>query len=75
MAKIDRIKELIGFLKILFATFVAIDVSLIAWIAKNYQVNSSFFNFSAWLLIIIFSIAIVVDVKAILSNIRRLEEL
>jgi len=31
MAKIDEIKELIGFLKVLFATFVAIDASLIAW--------------------------------------------
>lgn len=35
MAKLDELKELIGFLKVLFATFVAIDVSLIAWLFKN----------------------------------------
>ncbi len=65
MAKIDEIKELIGFLKVLFATFVAIDVSLIAWLNKNYLHNSEIFNIGAFLLIILFAFAIVVDVKAI----------
>jgi hypothetical protein len=75
IAKIDEIKELIGFLKVLFATFVAIDVSLIAWLTKNYLSNSTLFNSGAFMLIVLFSIAIVIDVKAILKNIKRLKDL
>jgi hypothetical protein len=75
MAKIDEIKELIGFLKVLFATFVAIDVSLIAWLTKNHLDNTSLLNSGAFVLIILFSFAIIIDVKAILKNIRRLKDL
>ena len=35
MSQAERIKELIGWLKIVFAALVAIDVSLIAWLAQN----------------------------------------
>ena len=37
MSKIDRIKEELGWLKVVFAIFVAIDVSLMAWLAQNYS--------------------------------------
>jgi hypothetical protein len=37
MAKIDKIKEFIGFLKAIFVTLIVIDTSLIAWIFKNFQ--------------------------------------
>lgn len=40
MSKIDRIKEELGWLKVAFAIFAAIDVSLIAWVAQNYQAAS-----------------------------------
>jgi hypothetical protein len=36
MAKIDRLKEEIGWLKVVFAVLVAIDASLIGWLAQNY---------------------------------------
>jgi len=75
MARIDEIKELIGFLKLLFATFVAVDVSLIAWFTKSYQSNENIINIGALALIIIFAIAIVIDVKAILKKIRYLKDL
>lgn len=35
MAEIDKIKEEIGWLKVVFALLVAIDVSLIAWVAQH----------------------------------------
>ena len=35
MSRSDRIKEALGLLKVLFVSLVAIDVSLIAWIADN----------------------------------------
>ncbi len=36
MARIDRLKEEIGWLKVVFAVLVAIDASLIGWLAQNY---------------------------------------
>jgi hypothetical protein len=36
MAKIDRIKEEIGWLKLVFGVLVAIDASLVGWLAQNY---------------------------------------
>jgi len=45
MAKIDRLKEEVGWLKVMFGILVAIDVSLVAWLAQNYGKAS-------WLLIL-----------------------
>jgi len=75
MAKIAVIKELVGFLKVLFATFVALDASLVAWLSKNHSVNSELWNFSTLALIIFFSLGIVFSVKAILKNIKKLKDL
>ena len=36
MAKIDRLKEEIGWLKLVFGILVAVDVSLVGWSAQNY---------------------------------------
>jgi len=36
MAKIDRLEEEIGWLKLVFGLLVAIDVSLVGWLAQNY---------------------------------------
>lgn len=36
MARLDRLKEEIGWLKIVFTLSVALDASLVAWIARNY---------------------------------------
>jgi len=75
MAKIDEIKELIGFLKLLFATFVAIDVSLVAWLYKTYETNAFAFNLTALLLVFVFSMGIILTVKSILKNIKSLKDL
>jgi uncharacterized membrane protein len=37
MPKADRIKEEIGWLKVVFAACVALDASLVAWLAQNYD--------------------------------------
>ena len=36
MAYIDKIKEEIGWLKIIFAISIATDISLIAWLIQSY---------------------------------------
>ncbi len=36
MAQIDKVKEEIGWLKVIFAILIASDISLIAWLIQNY---------------------------------------
>lgn len=36
MAYIDKLKEEIGWLKVIFALLIATDISLIAWLIQNY---------------------------------------
>jgi hypothetical protein len=36
MAKIDRLREEIGWLKVAFAVFVAVDASVLGWLGRNY---------------------------------------
>jgi hypothetical protein len=40
MAKIDRLKEEVGWLKVVFGVLVAIDVSVLGWLAQNYPTAS-----------------------------------
>ena len=73
MAKIDKEKEYIGFLKAIFIMLVAINSSLIAWLFKN-----SALNFHSSLVIIgisISSLTIILLVKHILRKIDELEEI
>ena len=36
MAKIDKLKEEIGWLKVIFAILIATDISLVAWVVQSY---------------------------------------
>jgi hypothetical protein len=36
MPKIDKLKEEIGWLKVIFGILVATDISLVAWLVQNY---------------------------------------
>ena len=40
MARIDKLKEEIGWLKIIFAILIATDISLVAWGVQNYGKTS-----------------------------------
>jgi len=40
VAKIDRLKEEVGWLKVVFGVLVAIDASLLGWLAQNYSTGS-----------------------------------
>lgn len=42
MSRIDRVKDEIGWLKLVFGILVASNVSLLGWLAQNYsRVNNS----------------------------------
>ena len=75
MAQIDKLKEEIGWLKVIFAILIATDISLIAWLAQNYGKAPSL------LLIIGLAVAVLVTLIIIWINnvayrkIDKLEEL
>lgn len=59
MSEADRLKEVIGWLKVVFALLVAIDVSLVAWLVQNYQTASSVLLVAALVIIVAIMIGIV----------------
>jgi len=73
MAKIDKEKEYIGFLKAIFLTLVAIDSSLIAWLFNHTKFSVK----STIVLVVIFFISVIIWVvfKHIMKQINKLEEL
>ena len=73
MAKLDRAKEYISFLKAVFVLLVAINSSLIAWLFNNSESNTH-----ALLVIIgvsVSSIGIIFLVRHILQKIIELEDI
>jgi len=73
MAEIDRAKEYIGFLKVVFVTFVAIDTSLISWLF-----NHSELTFKSMLVISgigTFTLGIILLFRKILKKINALEDM
>lgn len=75
MAKIDKIKELIGYLKVLFGILVAIDISIIGWLFKNQSHLSQFKILLSVSAIIITTIGIIIINKKILQKIDELEDI
>jgi predicted MFS family arabinose efflux permease len=75
MAKIDEIKEEIGWLKIVFGILTAIDVSLLGWLAQNYQTKSIYLVFTSVVLIILVTVGIILVNKSAYTKIRKLKDL
>lgn len=75
MAKLDEIKELIGFLKAIFVTMIIIDTSLIAWIFKNFQNELNWKLYVVLGFIFIVSLTIATLFIKILKEIKRLKDL
>lgn len=74
MAKMDEIKEFIGFLKAIFVTMIVIDTSLIAWIFKNFSNESMAKLLVVVALIFVLSSTIAFLFVKILKEIKKLEE-
>jgi len=75
MARIDKIKEEIGWLKVLFAILIATDISLIAWLVENYgKTHPILFLFGLIGAILIIFVSIWINNIAY-QKINKLEEL
>jgi 4-hydroxybenzoate polyprenyltransferase len=72
MSEAERIKETLSWLKVVFAALVAIDVSVIAWLAQNFRT-------AATLLVVLAGIAVVCATAGIVAvnhaAFRRLAQL
>ena len=75
MAKIDRVKEFINYLKVLLVLSLATDIGLIGWIVNNYNIAEKFLLYSATIAVIIVLIISIFINKKIIKDIKSLEEL
>jgi len=74
MSKSDRIKEELGWLKLVFGVLVAIDASLIAWLAQNYASVPSVLVVSGFVAVAVVTFVGVWVNRAAIKRFEQLEE-
>ena len=74
MSKADSLKEAIGWLKVVFGLLVAIDISLIAWLAQNYGKAPTALLIMAWAATMAATVGIISVCSAAYSRINDLKD-
>jgi len=75
MAHIDKVKEEIGWLKVVFATSIATVLSLIAWLVENYGKGQRLLLVVGGVSAFLIMLAIIWINSAAKRKINKLEEL
>ncbi|MDE0505473.1 MAG: hypothetical protein OXI86_15455 [Candidatus Poribacteria bacterium] len=75
MARIDKLKEEIGWFKIVFAILIATDISLVAWLVQNYGKVSPRLLIVCTVAVFLVTFAIVWVNRVAYRKIDQLEEL
>ena len=75
MAYIDKVKEEIGWLKVIFAISIATDISLIAWLIENFKKEAPFLLVIAGLGALLLMFVIISINSVTYRKINKLEEL
>jgi uncharacterized protein HemX len=75
LSEVDEVKELIGYLKVVFALVLATTIGLISWLVQNYQTASKLLLSADVLLIVVLVTTLLLINRKILSDIKRLKEL
>ncbi len=75
MSEIDKIKEEIGWLKIVFALLVAVDVSIIGWAVQNFTQTSITLLFLGAVVVVLVTTAIIFVNRVAYRKIDELGEL
>ncbi len=75
MPRLDKVKEELGWLKVIFAISVATNLSLMAYLAQNYTIQSELFTIANGLAIILVTIVTVVVNKKAYKKIDEIGEL
>ena len=74
MSQNEKIKESLGWMKVIFGILSAIDVSLIGWLANNYDkadINYAKIYLGSFIAIVVAFVIIYINKKAI----KKLDEL
>ena len=75
MAKIDKIKEQIGWLKVVFGLLFATDISLIAYLFNKIELLSSLKSVLVLVGLLLVTIAIKIVNRKAMHKINELEEI
>ena len=75
MAHIDKVKEEIGWLKVVFAIFLATALSLIAWLVENYSKGQTLLLVVGGVAAFLIMLAIIWINSVAKRKINKLEEL
>ena len=75
MARIDKLKEEIGWLKIIFAILIATDISLVAWGIQNYGKTRALLLIIGAVGVFLFTTVIIWINRVAYRKINELEEL
>ena len=75
MSKIDKLKEEIGWLKAIFGILIVTDISLLAWLAQNYNHTTLLLNLSCGIAGIILTVIVAWINRVAYQKIEELEDL
>ncbi len=75
MSEEKRIEQEIGWYKILFTIFIAVDMSLLAWIAQNFKSIDTYLAILSIFAILLMSLSIIFVTRRVYKSLNRLEKL
>lgn len=75
MSKADSVKEEIGFLKLVFTVLVALDASLVAWVAQHFSTAHVLLLIGGLLSVFLLTGAVVWITRLTYRRFQQLEEL
>jgi len=75
MSEADQIKEEVGWLKLVFAALIAIEVSLIGWLAQNHTTAQTLIVVGAFVTVVAIGLGIVWVNRTAFRRMRQLRDL
>ena len=75
MSKAERIKEEVGWFKLVFAGFLATDISLVAWLAQNYKTADAVLLVLASVGVVLVTFIVIAVNRAAFRRMKKLEDL
>jgi uncharacterized membrane protein len=74
MSKAERLKEEIGWLKVVFAVSVALDASLVAWLAQNFETTSRFLLVAGVVAVVVLAVVVAYVNRLAYRRLKELED-
>ncbi len=75
MPKLDKLKEELGWLKVVFGLMIATNLSLIAWLVQHYQTQNKYLTILNGVAILIITVVIYLINKSAYKKIDEIGEL